>query len=731
MTMGPAMQDASAALVWLAVNALLVRAAWKMSRKFFPEDMLLARLLHVVVLCWASIVSAAILLGLVGWLTAPALLASVAAVAGGMLWHIWRWPPTSEEGRFRNGKMEQLRMPDEQIWLGVWGGVLASLLAWVTLEGLLRFPMDWDTLTYHLPLIVQWLQRGSLYAPDEANWANPGNNELLGLWIVAPFSGDFLIALNNLPAIFLLALSTAEFLTRLGVARPWCHVCGWAVLATFPVLNQALTAGNDVAVAGLFLATLSYTLRFLEREHGADLGLAAVTLGLLTGIKFYALGYTGIAGVSMVGLVWAMRGRRVATSAAIVALGGVLLWGSYWYVRNTLLTGAPLYPKGLTSATDLQTRIRPDHWWQTSILGNDDPSIFPLLSQAIWRYTGPCHWVAVQVLPCLLIWLVASACWFRRHDPSRIASHGRLALGGWLAATAILWGMTPFSVTAQPGTLDMLIEGYSPVRYGICFLSLAVLSFGLLLHDLSAGLCQLFSRPVWMSPVENPNKIRRPGCSLRNRTSRILATLPLVAFAVAVLNQLVHWIMRNSPQKSREADLVLLLGLNLLLLTVLLILGWRSYPQLRLRLAAAVMLGLACSAAWVGERWHEHFADHYDSFFRGSFFKQQLPKLDPASTHICVASYRYYPFFGSRRQFHASRPLWLPSYSALIEYLNDRQSTLIVATNYEPLSGFDRYSRTDQWVHEHSEVFFPIEEGSYWVIYRVNLNRLSNPLVSR
>ena len=48
------MNDAVAALVWLAVNSLLVASAWRWSRRLFPRDGLGETTIHVVTLPWPS-----------------------------------------------------------------------------------------------------------------------------------------------------------------------------------------------------------------------------------------------------------------------------------------------------------------------------------------------------------------------------------------------------------------------------------------------------------------------------------------------------------------------------------------------------------------------------------------------------------------------------------------------------------------------------------------------------
>src|SRR5262249_43937211 len=153
-----------------------------------------------------------------------------------------------------------------------------------------------DSLAYHIPLIDQWLHAGSLYAPDCTRWSSPGNNEVLGLWMVAPFSGDFLIHLNNLPPTLLLASTAVGLGTRLGLSRPLAHLGGMAVVCNLVVLKQLVDTENDVAVAACFFAAALYVVRSAEGAGAGSAVLAAVSLGLLAGVKFYALGYAVLAG---------------------------------------------------------------------------------------------------------------------------------------------------------------------------------------------------------------------------------------------------------------------------------------------------------------------------------------------------------------------------------------------------------------------------------------------------
>lgn len=242
--------------------------------------------------------------------------------------------------------------------------------------GVLMFPTEFDTLMYHLPLVDHWLSARSLFAPDSAHWRNPGNNEILAMWIVVPFSGDFLAALNNLPAVSLLGFSAIELGKAIGVSRPFRHLYGMAVLGNSIVLYQLSNVGNDVASAALLVTCACYGLRFSRRGSWGDLTLYAIALGLLAGVKYYSLGYAGAVWVTVAFLASA-RGVRSGLAAAGAGLTGLVLFGGYWYFRNWIVSGRPLYPLGSHGLGDAHRPLYPAIWGST-FLGNGRMELIPL-----------------------------------------------------------------------------------------------------------------------------------------------------------------------------------------------------------------------------------------------------------------------------------------------------------------------------------------------------------------
>src|SRR5260370_29625358 len=119
-------------------------------------------------------------------------------------------------------------------------------------------------------MIVPWIHAETFYAPDSACWSCPGNKEIIGGWLVALFSGDFLIGLNNLPAAILLALAAVEVGRQLSLSSALANLTGFAVVSNYVVLNQLLDASNDVAAAALFVTCVAYGFRLAKNnEAGA------------------------------------------------------------------------------------------------------------------------------------------------------------------------------------------------------------------------------------------------------------------------------------------------------------------------------------------------------------------------------------------------------------------------------------------------------------------------------
>ena len=174
-----------------------------------------------------------------------------------------------------------------------------------------------------------------------------------------------------------LGLSALELGKNLGLCGFASHLAALAVLGNYVVLRQLVDSENDAAAAALWLACLAYAFRYFRTASRADLLFGGACFGLLVGVKFYALGYAAVALVTLVGwLAWA-RGIRAALIAAGVWLLAGFCFGGYWYARNLVHTGNPLYPAG-SEMTAIYPEIS-----TSSLLGNRSPEVFSLTVQAV------------------------------------------------------------------------------------------------------------------------------------------------------------------------------------------------------------------------------------------------------------------------------------------------------------------------------------------------------------
>lgn len=241
------MADALIAFICLTVNGILLWTCARCSRRLFPRD------------CWWQHNRPHDL----SCLCYPWPYLTIVAAVG--LAFFWK----DRQSAFSVGRVFAPSASEgwqEWLWLLVWRLVFSFWLGIIILNGLLKFPSDYDTLAYHLALPNFWLHAHSLFAPDSQYWSLPCNNELFTLWLVGPFSGDFLWALTNLPAAVLLACGAMQVGRSIGLSLTYRNLAALAVLTNHIVFHQLETNENDVATAGMSLTCLGYIFRFAASE---------------------------------------------------------------------------------------------------------------------------------------------------------------------------------------------------------------------------------------------------------------------------------------------------------------------------------------------------------------------------------------------------------------------------------------------------------------------------------
>lgn len=684
--------------VWLLASGVLVRAAWRLSRVMFSTDAMLQHAVHTIVLAWAGIVLPAFALGSLGVLTPLSLMAIVVAEAGFVL-------------RFARPRAERRAKSDGALWTWLWGAWLAMWAGSVIVGGLLEYPSDFDSMMYHIPLVDQWLQARSLYAPDATMWYNPSNNELIELWIVGPFSGDFLVSLSNLPAATLFGLGTVELGRGVALRMPTAQLAGFAAVANFVVSRQLTDNENDVAVAGLFVATLGYAFRHVRDADRGSLALACISSGLLAGVKYYALGYAAIVVAATIVLAALRGGRRGAVRGAGMAIVGLSLFGAYWYLRNAWVTGQPIFPRALFARSDVFSEVY-TNVWQTTLFGNGRPEVVPLLISALRRSMGPASLIVCAAAPVTVSWLLWSGA-FHARDPKRLASAAaRLALAATLAASVLVFGITPFTVETDLGTMNQLRWGYLPARFGLCPLTLSLLCLLVVTDDVCDAIASCGHRHS--QPRSQPWRVR--GAEWKRVPFWIYA-VPRLILAALLVAQLMPAHTRRLPGDRLDA---LIVGFDIALFAGLVAAWLRTRaPWRSAALCVLLSVGFSLAAGWLGTRWHNGFARHYDMFFSTTVFTH-LAKHPPTNHRICSLEFRCYPFFGSHRETRVSRPMLTPSFGSLLAYIEAHGATMVVSLSAADTRMNRRYHHVRAWLDANPDRLRLLMADSVFSLYELS-----------
>lgn len=702
------MRDAAVFVAWLAATVVLVRATWGAARRAFPDDSALQQIAHSIVGCWALIVLCALGLSAFGLLRAETVLPTVplSALAASLLAR-------------RAGKKSQQRAmlagADDAVFTAAWGIWLVFWLGCVVRCGLLEFPDDVDSLVYHIPLIDHWLQQGHLGPSGCAIWQFPGNNELLALWMTAPFSGDFLVSLANLPVACLLALATVDLAHQLRLGRAMSHLAGLAAVSNYVVLRQLVDNENDIAVAALFISALAYALRYARCGASPDKLWFAASAGLLAGVKYYATAYALIACGAGFFMALRSRGGRPAMRLAAAGMTGAAALAGYWYVRNGLATGAPFYPLGFSTSSDVLTHLRRGSVWSSTLLGNGRAEIAPWLAAGILASLGPLHLAMVASLLPTMAWLIWSGVALRQRADRAVDATGRLALAAVTVACGIALGVTPFGAETTPGTLDMVKGAYLPARFGLCFFTLAILVGIVMVDDLRPGVVAVASvvvRRYFLRARRAADK----GLRITSRKAGTLLWQGLYAFFLVCL----CWPLFPTPHRSLAGNRA-----EALLVSAAIVLTAGGLCAARIRCSRKKFLAFATTAAivagtggtaFLSARWHAGFAANYDAKFNTALFSR-LEKL-AHGTRTCSLYHQEYPFFGSRRQLGVDRPLWVSSAEALIGRLR-QHGVAYIAIASPNLAVNDWYANAMRWVKNDPGHFELLMRDESFSFYRV------------
>ncbi len=327
-------------------------------------------------------------------------------------------------------------------------------LGLAALEKGLAVPMtDWDGLAYHLPLMAEWIQNGSLVSVPELGQTGryPSHWELMSLLGYFAFAEDLLFTLPNMIAWLMLGLSVITLARRAGARSTDAAASALLLLSLPVVLMQTEEIKADLPTAAAFGAVLVMGGLFSDSRRGVRPALFVLSLGWLCGLKASGPVYATLA--LCVVVVWHLAvsrriaprsgagGRRGSSAIRIgVAVVVALALAGFWYLRNFLELGNPLgevqlqvIGKELFAGELTRAQLQQTTFW--SVWRPGDVADWRALLAAAREWMG---WIMIPLVGSYLAALVGG--W-----GSRRARWVTGLLLGLVVVCGGLYAITPFS----------------------------------------------------------------------------------------------------------------------------------------------------------------------------------------------------------------------------------------------------------------------------------------------
>ena len=206
---------------------------------------------------------------------------------------------------------------------------------------------------YHLYFAARWWKAERLFlvaSPFGENAATyfPANGDLWFTWLMVTWGGDQLAKVGQVPFLFVACAAAYACAREVGAGRSASVIATTWFAASSPLLLFSFEPNVDtIFVAGYLVAAYF----FLRAWRGA--GAAAIADDLLGGLAAgLALGTKAVGvvfippliGVALLAVWRRPLAQRTKAARTLVILAAPFLSGGFWFARNALLTGNPLYP---------------------------------------------------------------------------------------------------------------------------------------------------------------------------------------------------------------------------------------------------------------------------------------------------------------------------------------------------------------------------------------------------
>jgi hypothetical protein len=229
--------------------------------------------------------------------------------------------------------------------------VAAALAGWASMDVLISSllapvqPVS-DAPIYHLYFAIRWWQSGYLeivptpFGESAAPYF-PANGNVWFTWLILPWSSEAVAKVGQWPFLGIGMLAIWGLALELPVSGAAALVPAllWGT-GTLAILHTGI-ADVDLIMAAWYLVGIFFLVRYVRGGELRDLVCTALALGAVLGTKFISILLVpwplGLAAL------WAFRGSGRWRHLMVLGVFGLVPSG-FWYLRNAVLFGNPLYP---------------------------------------------------------------------------------------------------------------------------------------------------------------------------------------------------------------------------------------------------------------------------------------------------------------------------------------------------------------------------------------------------
>ena len=218
-------------------------------------------------------------------------------------------------------------------------------VCWLIFLGYLFPSYTWDALWYHLPIVGHIIQSGAIQenpAPfliDLFMNIFPKNMELIFLWNTIFLKSDIITDLSQLLFAIAGVLAVYSLAVKLKIKEKHAVYSSLLFFFTPLIILQSTTNYVDVAVAVLFLIAINFLMYDDSQDCSLPVFFAGLTTGILVGSKA-----SGPLFMVILSLAAVIKNFKRIRQVIIYFLLPAVLIGGYWYIKNWILYGNPVYP---------------------------------------------------------------------------------------------------------------------------------------------------------------------------------------------------------------------------------------------------------------------------------------------------------------------------------------------------------------------------------------------------